>query len=228
MRIPKMFDLRSDPFEARRGQLQVQRLVRRARPVSVRRAGGRSPVARELQGVSAEAEGGELHRRPDRREADAEGIGRDATAARRSVRRLPCRTGQFSASAAKCSDQGTAGQRQQAVPHPRQADPEVGGGRGAGADRRSLVFRGHEGARRLPVHHLRGAHPDEHRDALVRADDRRLRSQARFQARRHQGDDQRPRAHRSRGRLCLPGAAVRRAAGGHERRRAGDAERRPG
>ena len=61
MRIPKMFDLRSDPFEARRGQLQVQRLVRRARPVPVRRAGGRARVARELQGVPAATEGGELH-----------------------------------------------------------------------------------------------------------------------------------------------------------------------
>ncbi len=40
----------------RRGELQVQRLVRRARPVSVRRAGDRSPVARELQRVPAAAE----------------------------------------------------------------------------------------------------------------------------------------------------------------------------
>ena len=74
MRIPKLFDLRVGSVRGRRGQHQVQRLVRRARPVSVRRAGGRSRVARELQGVPAETEGGELHRRPDRREADADSM----------------------------------------------------------------------------------------------------------------------------------------------------------
>ena len=93
MRIPKMFDLRSDPFEARRGQHQIQRLVRRARPVPVRRAGGRAPVARELQRVPAATKGGELHGRSDRREADAEIVGpRDGVpSGRGNLERRTCR-----------------------------------------------------------------------------------------------------------------------------------------
>ena len=58
-----------------RGQHQIQRLVRRARPVPVRRAGGRAPVARELQRVPTATKGGELHGRSDRRETDAEIVG---------------------------------------------------------------------------------------------------------------------------------------------------------
>ena len=55
-----------------RGQHQIQRLVRRARPVSVRGAGGRARVAGELHGVPAAPEVGEFQHRSDRREADAE------------------------------------------------------------------------------------------------------------------------------------------------------------
>ena len=77
---------------ARRGKLQVQRLVRRARPVAVRGAGGRSRVARKLQGVPAAPEGGELHHRPDRREADAERLTMAAWSSARAIaNRRRCR-----------------------------------------------------------------------------------------------------------------------------------------
>jgi arylsulfatase len=46
LRIPKVFDLRADPFERGEEKLQVQRLVHRARPVSVRGAGGCARMAR--------------------------------------------------------------------------------------------------------------------------------------------------------------------------------------
>ena len=58
-----------------RGQHQVERLVCRARPVSVRRAGDRAPVARELRRVPTATKSGELHCRSNRRETDAEIVG---------------------------------------------------------------------------------------------------------------------------------------------------------
>ena len=74
MRIPKMFDLRSDPFERGEESFSYNQWFVEHVPVSVSRPGGRPRVARELQGISAAPEAGELQRRPDPREADAEGL----------------------------------------------------------------------------------------------------------------------------------------------------------
>ncbi len=78
LRIPKMFDLRSDPFERGEESFKYNDWFIEHVPLPVRRAGDRSRVARELQGIPAAPEGGELHRRPDRREADAERVGQRA------------------------------------------------------------------------------------------------------------------------------------------------------
>ena len=59
------------PVRTRRRELQVQRLVRRARAPAVRGAGACSAMAGNLQDVPTPAEGRELHDRPDRRGADA-------------------------------------------------------------------------------------------------------------------------------------------------------------
>jgi arylsulfatase len=75
LRIPKMFDLRSDPFEAGEESSKYADWFIEHVPFQLRCAGGRPRVARELQGIPAAPEGGELHRRPDRREADAEELG---------------------------------------------------------------------------------------------------------------------------------------------------------
>ena len=61
------------PLRARRGELQVQRLVRRETSSCMYAAPPLlDEVARELQGVSAARQGGELQHRPGGREADAE------------------------------------------------------------------------------------------------------------------------------------------------------------
>ena len=71
MRIPKLFDLRSDPFEAGEDSIRYNDWFVEHVPYPVRRAGGRAPVARELQRVPTATKGGELHGRSDRRETDA-------------------------------------------------------------------------------------------------------------------------------------------------------------
>ena len=72
MRIPKMFDLRSDPFERGEESFKYNDWFVEHVPFQYARAGDRPRMAGELQGIPAAPEGGELHHRPDRREADAE------------------------------------------------------------------------------------------------------------------------------------------------------------
>ena len=71
MRIPKMFDLRSDPFERGEESFKYNDWFVEHVPYQYVAQAIVARVAREFQGVSAAPEAGELHRRPDPREADA-------------------------------------------------------------------------------------------------------------------------------------------------------------
>ena len=75
MRIPKMFDLRSDPFEAGEDSIKYNDWFVEHVPFQYAAQAVVHAVARELQRVPAATKGGELHGRPDRREADAEIVG---------------------------------------------------------------------------------------------------------------------------------------------------------
>ena len=81
MRIPKFFDLRADPFERGEESFKYNDWFVEHVPYQYAGAGRRARVAGELQGVPAARKGGELHHRPDRREADAE-IMSEASASR--------------------------------------------------------------------------------------------------------------------------------------------------
>ena len=91
MRIPKFFDLRVRPVRARRGELQVQRLVHGEHLPPVPGAAAAGEMAGELQGVPAARTCRELQHRPGRREADAEGLKRHLPAGG-PIARKPCRS----------------------------------------------------------------------------------------------------------------------------------------
>jgi hypothetical protein len=73
MRIPKFFDLRADPSERGEESFKYNDWFVENVP-SIRCTTIPHEVARELQGVPAARQGGNLHDRPSGREDDAEGV----------------------------------------------------------------------------------------------------------------------------------------------------------
>ena len=71
MRIPKMFDLRADPFERGEESFKYNDWFVEHTPYQYLAQAVGQRVAAKLQGVPASPEAGKLHHRPDTREADA-------------------------------------------------------------------------------------------------------------------------------------------------------------